>query len=262
MRFLIALGGLLCAGCVGPHSTGALWAQQNIQREIELSRVSDATRAQQAQAYQQASAERLLATERARVTDLVSACPGSARVPIGISPGDRSRDALRVLAYGDARLEAMLTQLAQADWFARRGQSSGDAAQCDRARQALNGAASASDPTASAAAHAVLDALGKATVARDPTAQPVPESPRVRTIGDPAELPTTTISAYALNFSDTVTAPSPLPQYLAAVYGGALVGSAPQPNLRGRTPESVVDEIAPAIPDWEPDALYAALSSQ
>ncbi|GAC1322575.1 MAG: hypothetical protein NVSMB2_19940 [Chloroflexota bacterium] len=262
MRLLIALGSLLCAGCVGPHSTGALWAQQNIQREIALSRVADAERAAQAQAYEQTTAERLLVVERARVSDLVGACSNSAQVSMQLSVGNRTRDTIRVLAHGDRTLQVNVIQVALADWFARRGQATLDAAHCDRAKQALQGVPGAADPTASANAHALLDALGSATVARD-LAAPLSHGRRARTITDPAEAPTTTISAYALNFSDAVTAPSPLPQYLAAVYGGSLAGpTVAQPNLRGRTPESLVDEIAPAAPEWEPDAVYAAVSAR
>ena len=66
------------------------------------------------------------------------------------------------------------------------------------------------------------------------------------------------LSTYALGYVDTVQAMAPLPQYLAAVYGGGLVlGTATAPALNGaETPESLVDRFAPAYPDWEPDALY------
>ena len=70
-----------------------------------------------------------------------------------------------------------------------------------------------------------------------------------------------TLSNYALRFVDTVQAASPLPQYLAAVYGGTLVRP-PTADRGGRSAEAVVDELAPAAPAWEPDALYAALSAQ
>jgi len=74
--------------------------------------------------------------------------------------------------------------------------------------------------------------------------------------------PLVALGLYATQSVDSVRAAAPLPQYLAAVYGGqVLVGTAP-PDLGGRPPESVVDDLAAAYPEWEPDALYAALSSQ
>ena len=50
---------------------------------------------------------------------------------------------------------------------------------------------------------------------------------------------------------------APLPQYLAWVYGGTLLTEA-QP-VDAETAAAGVDAQAPAYPEWEPDALYAAL---
>ena len=61
---------------------------------------------------------------------------------------------------------------------------------------------------------------------------------------------------------------APLPQYLAAVYGGVLIDVDNPPALnihvagpdeQAGTPEAAVDLLAPAYPQWEPDAIYAAL---
>ena len=47
------------------------------------------------------------------------------------------------------------------------------------------------------------------------------------------------------------------------MYGGSLQTFSPLPeSLRGRTPEDVVDELAPAYPQWEPDALLHALTER
>jgi hypothetical protein len=66
------------------------------------------------------------------------------------------------------------------------------------------------------------------------------------------------LSLYAAGWTDTVTSDSPLPQYLAAVYGGMVVAgfSRPAASSNDRDPAALVDEITPAHPEWEPDALY------
>jgi hypothetical protein len=74
--------------------------------------------------------------------------------------------------------------------------------------------------------------------------------------------PLVALSLYATRSVDSVRAAAPLPQYLAAVYGGRLVlAGAAMPDLGGQSPEAVVDELALTHPEWEPDALYAALTS-
>ena len=72
--------------------------------------------------------------------------------------------------------------------------------------------------------------------------------------------PLVTLSAYALGAIDSVSAPAPLPQYLAAVYG-EFVSSEPVLGLvlDEESAAALVDQQAPAYADWEPDALYAAL---
>jgi hypothetical protein len=98
----------------------------------------------------------------------------------------------------------------------------------------------------------VLDSLGEATVSRD-ARQPGP------TAGGDAE-PLVQLSLYATQSVDAIRARAPLPQYLAAVYGGQLTLTMARPDLGGQSPEAVVDDLAPAYPEWEPDALYVALS--
>jgi hypothetical protein len=76
------------------------------------------------------------------------------------------------------------------------------------------------------------------------------------------------VSNYALGYVDTIRARAPLPQYLAAVYGGVLVDVdtpprlniwVPSPTENAGTREGAVDVLAPLYPQWEPDAIYAAL---
>src|SRR3982074_3368740 len=43
---------LLMVGCVGPHSTGALWAQQNLEQELILGRQTEAERLAKLHAYE------------------------------------------------------------------------------------------------------------------------------------------------------------------------------------------------------------------
>ena len=45
MRLVLALACLLLVGCAGPHSTGGLWAQQNLEQELIVGRLTDAERA-------------------------------------------------------------------------------------------------------------------------------------------------------------------------------------------------------------------------
>jgi hypothetical protein len=89
----------------------------------------------------------------------------------------------------------------------------------------------------------------------------VPAATVIRDQGDVTPAPTTdpplvTLSAYALGAIDSVSASAPLPQYLAAVYGG-FVSS--EPVLDEEAAAALVDQQAPAYAEWEPDALYAAL---
>ena len=247
MRLALALGTLLLAGCAGPHSSGGLWAQQNLEREAALFRLSDAQRAQAAATFELSLADEILASERSRVETALQDCPGERR-PLALSSGDTVRDTVRVRAQADVARLTALAQIALADWRIRRGQATGEGRFCDAARQALSSApARASTPS-------VLDSLGEATVSRDGR-QSAPAA-----IGEGE--PLVQLSLYATQSVDAIRAMAPLPQYLAAVYGGLLTLTIARPDLDGQSPEAVVDDLAPAYPEWEPDALYAALSPQ
>ena len=246
MRHCVALGCLLLVGCAGPHSTGALWAQQNLEQEAAFFRLSDAQRADQAQAFELSLADEVLRAERARVTAALQDCPGERR-PLTISTGDVTRDTIRLRAQGDALRKGSVAQIALADWYTRRGRATGEASLCERARTALT-----SPPPAAPDAD-LLATVGEATVTRDNGAA---NQPALDT-GDPL----VALSLYATQAVDSVRAAAPLPHYLAAVYGGQIVERAVSPDLGRQPPEVLVDDLAPAYPDWEPDALYAVLSS-
>ena len=270
MRLSLALCGLLLAGCAGPHSTGALWAQQNLEREAALFRSTETQRAAQAQEFELTLADEALSAERLRVEEGLQDCPGERR-PFALSADDKVRDTIRLRARGDSARLTAVAQVALADWYLRRGSSSGDAGLCDRARSALTSSAAAApqgdaraglgDDAHSAATAApsssrpndLFAGLGEATVARN--------GPRPSTLVSGGDAPLVTLSLYATQVVDGVRAAAPLPQYLAAVYGGQLTDAATPPNLRGQTAEiieTMVDELASTYPEWEPDALYAA----
>jgi hypothetical protein len=254
MRLSVALGCLLLVGCAGPHSTGALWAQQNLEQETAMYRLSDAQRADRAHAFELGLVDDVLAAERARVESSLPACPGSDRQPLAVSAGDRLRDSVRVRAKDDPGRLVTLAQVALADWRVRRGRATGDATFCNAAQQALEGSGvrGQGSGVSPGVETDFLAGLGNATVTRDS------RHGRVADVAWPASV---ALSNYALGYVDTVNAMAPLPQYLAAVYGGELLGAAAAPALNGATPESLVDRVAPDYPDWEPDALYAALTA-
>jgi len=269
MRLLVLISCLLLlVGCAGPHSTGALWAQQNLEQELVIGRQTDAERVARIHAYELTLADESLAAERARLISAVQDCPGSARQSLQLSPGDRLRDTIRLRIGDDAQRQVALAQVALADWRLRRAQATGASHFCDDARQALaaptgadgiaavsvtgslNGQQSSADP---------LEALGAATVARAPRSAGAMLDQTAATVS---------LSNYALGYVDTVRARAPLPQYLAAVYGGVLLDVdtppalniwVPGPTDNPFTPESAVDLLAPVYPQWEPDAIYAAL---
>ena len=243
---LVVLGCLLLAGCAGPHTTGALWAQQNLQAELARFRLSDAQRAAAARQFELGVADDLLAQERARLEVLQKACSAAGASGLEISPGDRVRDGIRIQAQGDAARLMRVAQLALADWWQRRAASSGQSRFCDLSRAALDGQVHARAPVSDA-----LSNVGEATVTRDAASSVV--------VADQPAL--VALSLYALGWADGVRAPAPLPQYLAVVYGGSMQTAATLPALGDRSPEEVVDELAPVHPEWEPDALYAALRS-
>jgi hypothetical protein len=248
MRLSVALGCLLLVGCSGPRSTGALWAQQNLEQETALYRLTDVQRTQRAHAFELTLADETIAAERARIEVGLQACPGADRQPFALSLGDQLRDTVRVRAQDDSARLTSLAQVALADWRLRRARATGEASFCDEARQALAGGA---QPGVSGnVSPDLLSGFGTASVTRD----------ALHGLAADAAWPASVaLSSYALGYVDTVQAMAPLPQYLAAVYGGVLVDMAAAPALNGATPESVVDRIAPAHPEWEPDALYATL---
>lgn len=263
MRLWIALGGLLCVGCVGPHSSGALWAQQNLEQEMVQFRLTDAQRAQHAQAAELAVADDALAAERSRLTAALQICPTAELQPLAVSPGDRVRDGIRIQIGGDAVRSSGVVQLALADWRMRRANATGDEQWCGQAREALSRVPGTPSEVSTSA---VLERLGSATVARaasaaagTATAASLAQVPRAIVQPTSDDQPLAALSLYAMGFADRVTAASPLPQYLAAVYGGTISTPTGSPDLAGRPPEQLVDELAPAFPQWEPDALYEAV---
>jgi hypothetical protein len=243
MRLSLALCGLLLvAGCRGPHSTGALWALQNLEQEAALFRLSDAQRADQARIFEQGLASDILVRERWRVENEMASCPG-VRQPLSVSPGDKVRDAIRLRAHGNLSRLNDVALLALADWRLRRAAATGDTAMCEAARGGLSGVPSRVKSD-------LLTRLPTATVARDA---------RLTQAAMTSDPPSVSVSHYALGYVDTIQAAAPLPQYLAFVYGGFLVSTAQSPLMDVEAAATAVDAAAPAYPDWEPDALYAAL---
>lgn len=231
---LIVVG---CAGCAGPHSTGALWARQNLDAERATFRLGDQKRAELAQQFEVSISDESLSAEVQRIETELQACPGP---PEAFKPsdGDRVRDGIRLHVQSDAARLGMLSNVALADWFLRRGSATGDSRFCTRAQQALNGSLGA--PSAGD----LLNGIPAAMVTRFAAATPV-------------EADVATVSNYALGYIDAVTGSAPLPQYLAVVYGGSLAETAPAMSIESAAIK--VDMQAAAYPEWEPDALYAAL---
>jgi hypothetical protein len=243
MRRFVPLLLLSTVACAGPHSTGALWSLQNLEHERAYFAASDAERQARAQEYELSLADETLASERQRLQSVMQTCPGP-REPLASSSADAARDQVRLRADADADRLAQVAQLAQADWYVRRAAATGDARFCQRAQDALTN--TLPPPQAD---RDLLAGLRAATVTRDPR-QPTPELSH-----EPAMV---SLSNYALGVTDSVTAAAPLPQYLALVYGGML--QPPQdPALDQESAAASVDRAAPAFPEWEPDALYAAL---
>jgi len=241
MRLLLALG-LLASGvaCAGAHSSGALWTQGYVDQEKAYFAVSDAQHQAQVRSFELELADEGIAAETQRIDGALQACPAPSQ-PLGPSTGDAPRDAIRVQANGDADRLAQLARLALADWYVRRASATADSRFCQQAQSARAGQLVA--PAAN-----LLDSVPAATVTRDPNqARPAPAGTS----------PTATLSLYVLGSADSVNADAPLPQYLAWVYGGTLLSDA-QP-VDAETAASLVDAQAPAYPNWEPDALYAAL---
>jgi len=245
MRQIAAVCGLLLVACTGPHTTGGLWAEQNLEQEAAIFRTSEEQRAQQAHALEVALADETLALEQARVRGELEACPTSIRQPWALSAGNRVRDTIRIRVYDDPARIAALAQVALADWRVRRARATGERHFCGEASAALAG------QLGERAALRVLDELGPATVVRNDARSSLTRTKRE---------PMVDLSLYAVGWTDRITSDAPLPQYLAAVYGGAVVlqprSSQADPWWQGREPAVLVDEIAPVYPEWEPDALY------
>jgi hypothetical protein len=241
MRLSVAVACLLlAAGCVGPHASGGLWSLQNLEQELALSRLSDEQRMARARAVELALADEAVAAEWARIDAALLNCPGATRQVLAVSPGDRVRDAVRLRIQDDQTRLSAVAQVALADWRVRRARATGEARFCDAAQAAL------ASTTPQAAPPNFLSGLGSATVTRDAQSTVNPQD------SGPVAM---SVSNYAMGVVDSVSAPSPLPQYLAAVYGGVVVSQ----TATNRIPVERVDELAPAYPEWEPDALYAAL---
>jgi hypothetical protein len=238
----------LSVGCAPAASSGGLWAQAALQQELALFRLTDAQRAAGARAYELSLADRQLVSERDRLDQLARACPDPSQA-LPISSGNRVRDGIRIQVQGDAARLATVGQLALADWQLRRAASTGDEHFCDLARATLAGAGEAQQQPIEADPFATPHA---ATVQRDAA------HPGIALDNPPYDL---ALSSYVLGAVDTIRAAAPLPQYLAAVYGGT-VEAEPAVFSNDRPAEQLVDQLAPAHPEWEPDALYAALRAR
>jgi hypothetical protein len=245
MRWLLppVVAGLL-VGCTGPPSDGSLWNLQAQEQERATFRLTDEQRRQQARAYELALADAMLEGERQRLEAQLQACPGPSRVPLAVSPANRTRDAIRVRIGSHAERLTEVAQLALADWRLRRAGATGDAAHCQAGRDAL--VLTSVPSTAGPVLHDT-----DATVARGTNvARAVEGEPALRML-----------SEYALGWTDAVRAPVPLPHHLAAVYGGVASAYAPATRPSDRAAEDVVDELAPQLPMWEPDALWQWLQT-
>jgi hypothetical protein len=255
--------------------------QQYLDTERAYFRLTDAEHRAQAQQFELGLADEALTAEAKRLDAALQICPGP-RQPLTASPSNALRDGIRVRAQGDpVRLE-QVAHVALADWYARRASGSGDTRFCDLARAAR------SQPPATQSTPDLLAGLPAATVSRDqrqmtaspalnnsahlnssapPSSAPPPSSGPPSGSGPPSDsgpkrtdAALLTLSSYALGSIDVVHAAAPLPQYLALVYGGFLSTAADAPAaVDAETAAATVDRDAPAYPDWEPDALYAAL---
>jgi hypothetical protein len=246
MRLCLSLGLiLLTVGCAAPHSSGAVWAQQNLDAERVMFQLGDAQRAQLAQNFELSLVDDELASERQRLDRALHACPGQSHA-LQPSPGDRLRDSMRIRAQNDPARLAQVANLALADWYLRRAAATSNASLCGRAKNALDGSV-AVGPQPQSESGDFLQGLPVATLTRDGShTDPVPTTQ-----------PLVTLSNYALGYVDSVQAAAPLPHYLAGVYGGSL--EVTQPAADAETAANLVDAQAPAYPQWEPDALYLAL---
>jgi hypothetical protein len=242
--FALALMMLAASGCAGPHSSGAVWAQQDIEQEAVEFTMTAADRAARIQSFELSLADEALASERSLLTGELQLCPGPAE-PLGVSPGDKVRDGIRVQAQADAARISQVAQLALADWYVRRAAATSDPRFCADAESSLTGARTHTD-----APQLLSGVPPRATVTRDPRQTPT----NIET-----EPPMTALSSYALGYVDALEAATPLPQYLGLVYGGSVIESEDTAVMDAESAAALVDEQAGAYPQWEPDALYAAL---
>ena len=256
-RWLLGVGWVLVAGCSGPAAGGGgggLWAQQHLQAELARFRLTDAQRAETARQFELGVADEQLAHERARLAGVQADCPGPVRQPLGLSAADRLRDGIRLQVAGDDARLASLAHLALADWWLRRAADTGDRAPCEQARAALAGQPTTPTTAGASPAEDPLAGLGEATVVRDAARSST-------TLTAPSA--DVALRLYALGWTDAVRGPRPVAAYLAGVYGGSLEASdttPPAPAVGDRSPEQMVDTLAPRHPELEPDAIYLALA--
>ena len=239
---------LVVLGCAAPPSSGGLWALDAARLEdATVFRTPDPQRRAMAREVELRAVDDLLAGDEARISGSLAACPAPSGDLSTPSAGDAVRDAAR--AKDDADRRAHAARLAVADWYVRRGASTGEADFCDRARQALSG--SVASP--SAAALAIVQDLPPGEVTISGTA------PAGQVI-DAASEPAAQVSLlFRLGLVDGVRGPALLVAELAAVSAGTLSLPATPPPT-DLTPEQIVDQVAPALAsDWEPDGAYAAL---
>jgi hypothetical protein len=233
---LIAAAACL-SGC-SPAGDSALWSARAVQQELVLSRLTDAQRAEQAHALELQVADAEIQKQDQALRDGLQDCPGP-RTPLAISEADTLRDSLRSRVGDDAARLQKIADLALADWYVRRANATGFPELCYEASIALavQQPPQATTPGLSAS---------KATVARATSDTPT-------TYNQPQEA----IVAYALGWTDAVSASAPLPHYLAAVYGGSVLNGTPKRS--NEQIEALVDQLAPSEPQWEPDAIWQAL---
>jgi hypothetical protein len=252
MRLNVVFGAVSAAllttgvACAGPHSSGALWSSQYFEQERAYFGQTDDEHRAQAQKFELGLADESLAAENTRLDAELQICPGP-RTALTASSSDALRDGIRVHAQADPERLGQLSRIALADWYLRRARASGNTRFCDLARAAR------SQPPATQGATDWLATLPAATVSHDQ---------RQLSVRAPLGTDTAagTLSSYVLGSVDTVHASAPLPQYLALVYGGFLSSEADAPPpVDAETAATLVDRQAPAYPNWEPDALYAAL---
>jgi hypothetical protein len=159
--------------------------------------VSTAQRSAEAHTTELRLVDEQLANEERRLHAEVDVCPGPTRAALHASPADRLRDSIRLRASGDSQRQARVANQALADWYVRRARQTGNAAQCPR--PALRSPAN-SNRYPGAALETIPGDDGDARPAtRATSSNPLPPSKASR---------------LRSGRTDTVHAPSPLPEYL------------------------------------------------